>query len=158
MDEIRFSTNARYTSNFTPPCEYENDSFTRGLYKLDEGMGSVVNDETTFSFNGQNNGATYFPESLCNNPTTILQNEEIMEWSMFPNPLLNNKVTIYKDDGFNGELQIFNSLGQKTNHYFLEKNKQISIDMCNNANGIYFFKYHDIDSKQNSIKNLVKWK
>lgn len=35
MDEVRFSTIARYTSDFTPACRFTTDQYTRALYNFD---------------------------------------------------------------------------------------------------------------------------
>ncbi|MEQ8907573.1 MAG: LamG-like jellyroll fold domain-containing protein [Vicingaceae bacterium] len=63
IDELRFSTTVRYSSNFTPSCRFTNDQFTRGLYNFDVVVnGNIAIDSSSNNFNGTVNGA--FSNSL----------------------------------------------------------------------------------------------
>jgi len=59
IDEVRFSNIARYSSNFFPITNFFNDANTVGLWKFNEGTGSIVYDASTNRYNGNLIGATY---------------------------------------------------------------------------------------------------
>lgn len=62
IDEMRFSSVARYTENFSVPTEpFVSDQYTEALYHFDEGSGSTLMDASGNSHNG----------TLVNNPQWI---------------------------------------------------------------------------------------
>lgn len=64
VTRIRFSDIIRYTANFTPPTDFTNDANTLALWRMTEGAGDTVSDEST-------NGHTLnFP--AANKPTWSL--------------------------------------------------------------------------------------
>lgn len=66
IDDVRLSTNARYTSNFIPPCpDLSTDANTKGLWNLNEGSGTVADDASANDFDGTIHGATWVTGRVC---------------------------------------------------------------------------------------------
>jgi len=73
IDEVRISTGARYTSNFTPPViPFNTDSVTVGLWHFDEGSETTVKDSSKYNGNGiLKNGTVWVGgkfSGILNNP------------------------------------------------------------------------------------------
>ncbi|MEO8231791.1 MAG: LamG-like jellyroll fold domain-containing protein [Ignavibacteriota bacterium] len=71
IDEVRISSNIRYTSNFNPATNFNNDVYTKALYHFNEGSGTLVTDESGNGNNGTIYGATWStdvppPQSITN--------------------------------------------------------------------------------------------
>lgn len=61
IDEVRFSSIARYTSDFEPANEHIIDIDTVGLWHLDEAEGAIVNDESANNNHGEIVGPVWMP-------------------------------------------------------------------------------------------------
>lgn len=86
LDEVRFSSVVRYSSDFIPPCnEFANDISTIGLYHLNEGAGVTITDASSNFYDGTLHGAVYQNGFICENPMAIGQ-LEFFKLSIFPNP------------------------------------------------------------------------
>ncbi|HEX4132962.1 MAG TPA: SUMF1/EgtB/PvdO family nonheme iron enzyme [Pirellulales bacterium] len=59
IDEVRISSVARYTSDFTPQQRFEPDAATEVLYHFDEGSGTVAKDSSPHHRDGKISGATW---------------------------------------------------------------------------------------------------
>ena len=60
------STNALYTTDFTPPCPtLTNDASTTGLWNFNTGSGTTAVDSSPSPFDGQINGATWAEDVIC---------------------------------------------------------------------------------------------
>jgi hypothetical protein len=57
--DVRLSSVARYTADFTPPLHLTSDADTIGLWQLDEGSGDVAEDSSTFDNPGTISGAAW---------------------------------------------------------------------------------------------------
>ncbi|TNE48665.1 MAG: LamG domain-containing protein [Deltaproteobacteria bacterium] len=70
---VRFSNNARYTQTgqqrFTPPCTFQADANTVGLWNLDDGGGTAVKDLSTQKNDGTIVGPTWTTGRTCNQAT-----------------------------------------------------------------------------------------
>jgi|GEM_PF-2613360 len=76
---VRVSDNARYVSNFTPTLDWINDSNTVGLWYLNKGSGTTVEDLSINNITGTITGATWSTEY----PKLINPNEgEDLTWSI----------------------------------------------------------------------------
>ncbi len=78
IDEVRISTNLRYTSNFTrPSTTFSLDGNTVALYHFDEGSGNVINDSDGGASNGVRNfggspaGPIWSPDKAPIGPLTL---------------------------------------------------------------------------------------
>ncbi|HEX4130375.1 MAG TPA: LamG-like jellyroll fold domain-containing protein [Pirellulales bacterium] len=59
IDEVRVSSVARYTGDFTPAGRFEPDNDTEVLYHFDEGTGTIAKDASSHHRDGQIHGATW---------------------------------------------------------------------------------------------------
>jgi hypothetical protein len=67
MEDVRFSTTALYTANFTPPCPTLIAAPTTvGLWNLNTGSGTTAIDASVSGFNGAIVGATWSSDTICN--------------------------------------------------------------------------------------------
>ena len=57
--EMRLSSVARYTANFTPTAHLSSDADTTGFWKLDEGSGEVAVDSSSLDNPGTISGAQW---------------------------------------------------------------------------------------------------
>ena len=53
LDEVRISSTARYTTDFSPQSRFEPDEFTLGLYHCDEGEGDILKDSSGGNHHGK---------------------------------------------------------------------------------------------------------
>jgi formylglycine-generating enzyme required for sulfatase activity len=63
IDEVRISSVARYTADFTPQQRFEPDDKTEVLYHFDEGAGTVAKDSSPHGRDGKIVGATWVTAS-----------------------------------------------------------------------------------------------
>ncbi|HEX4132581.1 MAG TPA: SUMF1/EgtB/PvdO family nonheme iron enzyme [Pirellulales bacterium] len=59
IDEVRISSVARYTNDFTPQQRFEPDKDTEVLYHFDEGTGTIAKDASSHHRDGKISGATW---------------------------------------------------------------------------------------------------
>jgi hypothetical protein len=59
LSNMRFSASVRYTEVFTPAVEFSMDTATIGLWRLDDGAGSVAMDASGGDYHGSISGATW---------------------------------------------------------------------------------------------------
>jgi len=59
IDEVRFSSVARYDATFTPEAELTTDANTLGLWHFNEGTGNAANDESANGNHGTLHGPTW---------------------------------------------------------------------------------------------------
>ena len=59
IDEVRISSTARYSGDFTPVARFEPDAHTLALYHCDEGTGNVLVDSSGHGRSGRIKGATW---------------------------------------------------------------------------------------------------
>ncbi|MCL5030254.1 MAG: T9SS type A sorting domain-containing protein [Bacteroidetes bacterium] len=108
IDGIKISNIERYNSDFLPPLDFQNDSNTLALWKFNEGVGTVANDESGHGFNGQIVGATYSTETSFNSLNLLSPNNNsanaplnfAVDWS-FPSNANFYKVQVATDSSFN---------------------------------------------------------
>jgi hypothetical protein len=63
---VRLSNNARYSANFTPACTWKSDASTTGLWNLDDGGGTVLQDASSAAKNATLTGGTWSTGRSCN--------------------------------------------------------------------------------------------
>jgi hypothetical protein len=68
IDEVRISSVARYSDNFTPARRFEPDDQTIGLWHFDEGNGEVAYDYGWWGRQGTLHEAPWTTESVCDVP------------------------------------------------------------------------------------------
>ena len=89
IDEVRISSTARYTEDFTPPTRHEPDEHTLALYHFDEGQGSTLTDHSGNGHHGKIHNATWVHAdgSPLETPSQdwTLDFEDQSSWVQFPN-------------------------------------------------------------------------
>lgn len=74
IDDVRFSTDGLYSSNFTPPCpDAPAVSSTVGLWHFNENSGTVASDVSGLGNNGVINGATWTSANICSLNTESIE-------------------------------------------------------------------------------------
>jgi serine/threonine protein kinase len=59
IESVRFSRIPRYTNEFVPPANFDNDKDTTALYLFNEGQGDVLKDSSGHNRHGKIKGATW---------------------------------------------------------------------------------------------------
>lgn len=72
MDDVRFSSNAVYSANFTPPCP-DNivTNMTIGMWHF-EGTGSTAIDSSANGYDGVVNGCSWVIDTICESQIVVL--------------------------------------------------------------------------------------
>lgn len=74
IEDVRFSTDALYASDFTPPCPNAPlDPSTKALYNLNEGTGTVAVDSSSNGYDGSIHGAWYSTTKICASQPSVLE-------------------------------------------------------------------------------------
>ncbi|HWA99866.1 MAG TPA: LamG-like jellyroll fold domain-containing protein, partial [Pirellulales bacterium] len=79
IDELRISSVARYTNDFTPQARFEPDDQTELLYHFDEGSGTVAKDSSSHHRDGKISGATWVAGGTAG--TTDEADRRLAEWT-----------------------------------------------------------------------------
>ncbi len=144
MDDVRFSIDALYTSNFTPYCPDQSPlTSTTGLWNFN-GSGLIVTDSTANANNGQLIGAQRVYTYICENTGIGLEeiiSKEGINLIIYPNPsrgLFNFELK--NDDKEELQLTIFSPLGQKLLGLKLnEFNQNFQVNLSEQSNGMYYY-------------------
>ena len=159
IDDVRFSSQALYSSNFTPPCpDAMAMSSTIGLWNFNEGSGSLAADSSSNNYDGQLIGAIRIFADICLDSTALsipsLHNLQENSLSVYPNPSNGIFHFMIKNDlSYNFDLTIYNSVGQIIKSEKITKNT-FDINISNEKNGIYY--YQIIGSSINESGKLMK--
>jgi hypothetical protein len=99
IDDVRFSSDAVYASNFTPPCpDLPVTPETIGLWHFNTGSGNIAFDASPNSYDGQISGTTWVAEDFCSDTT-----------SSPPNLQLHVEGSIKIEDGSEGDGKVLTS-------------------------------------------------
>ena len=73
IDDVRISSNAVYTADFTPPCpDLVPTATTIGLWNQNEGVGTTTSDASGNGNAGTINGATWATAQICDSSSTCV--------------------------------------------------------------------------------------
>lgn len=132
IDEVRLSSNARYTANFIPNCEFSVDSTTTSLYKLD----LISNNKTPDLVNSQSgltNSVSISTNVACDSALVTFTEENKKHeigFDFYPNPvkdMLTINTSLTSTEKF--ELSIHNLRGKLLNRSALSGNlNQIALE------------------------------
>lgn len=143
IDDVRFSTDALYTSDFTPPCPDQLASIsTIGLWNFNEGMGSIAIDSSSNNQDGELVGATRISVHICDN-SPIGSIGEVMNKSQnliaFPNPS-NGLFSIVLQDGLNPNaiIDLYDVQGRQILNQPV-RSSSFLVDLTGFAPGIYTY-------------------
>jgi hypothetical protein len=158
MDDVHLSTEALYTSNFTPPCpDYQPLASSRAVWNFNEVRGSIATDSSANKIDAQLFGPNRVDGRLCQ---PGVSNDDLFDEitklvQVYPNPsdgifyfeILDRPERVE-------ELLVYNALGQVV---LKEKVRghQGMMDLTSVSNGIYFFRLV-IDGEQVYGGKLVK--
>ncbi|MEQ8907574.1 MAG: LamG-like jellyroll fold domain-containing protein [Vicingaceae bacterium] len=86
IDEIRFSSTARYNLNFNPPCTSVSDSVTTALFNfsLFQQNGNV--NSTNSNYIALNNGGLPVMDDACLTVDVLVNKKEQLDFNIYPNP------------------------------------------------------------------------
>ncbi len=155
IDKIRITDNAVYTSNFTPDRKekYITTTNTRMLLALDEGMGTILNDDASNFLTVQLRKSPNQPNWMFSDDTQsarsaapIKESVTVKELNslndLYPNPAKDKITSIIKSENeTSGEIVIYNNLGKiqySANIKLIKGENPISIDISDLSNGFYF--------------------
>lgn len=144
IDDVRFSTSAEYSSNFTPSCsDLKSSPLTVGLWNFNDSSNSVTAIDSSGKMNNATiHGAISDTSSICKGLNTSIADNDLTKEStilIYPNPS-KGKFQIHLKNSNNIErLFIYNSLGQilldqKVNDRVTVVNIEDQLD------GLYFYK------------------
>lgn len=84
VDDVRISSDAVYTTNFTPPCpDLQVTVNTLGLWNMNEGTGTTTAEESGFASDGVIYGAVWDTAEIC--PNCICDADIVLISSLEPN-------------------------------------------------------------------------
>ena len=86
LDDVRFSTNARYSNNFTPPCQLTTDANTKALYKFDVINSTTTPDLSSNQFNATVHNISLNPVVPCVISTDLKEFSDDLDLRVYPNP------------------------------------------------------------------------
>lgn len=150
IDDVRFSSQALYSSNFTPPCpDVIAMNNTIGLWNFNEGLGNTANDSSSNNFDGQLVGATRIFADFCSDSTTLsVPNQNSISENMlsiYPNPSSGIfRFTIENVEPHNFDINIYNVVGQLVKSEKVTE-KNFDLNISNEVNGIYYYQINGIN-------------
>lgn len=143
IDDVRFSSEALYSTDFTPPCpDQVAVPSTIGMWNFNEGMGTVAIDSSSNSYDGQLMGATRVSVEVCeNSPIGSVHDHgrNSIDLTVYPNPS-NGLYSFTLKDNINADsqLSIYNMQGQLV-FSLPVSNRSFQIDLQNLTAGIYTY-------------------
>ena len=140
IDNVRFSSSARYTTDFTPPCpgDFVTDASTIGLWDFDEGTGTVAGDGSSNAFDGTINGAIWVIDTICA-ITGLQEAAERYHVSLYPNPVSNILVIENTCPDDKCAFSLYNSLGQIIYDKLVITRHQMLLSTSEMKSGIYYY-------------------
>jgi len=160
IENVRISSNARYTANFTPNCANDTvDNTTQGMWFLNNGNGLTEYDSSGNQFDGIIHNATWSSDSFCipidhhGNPSIISESITKRNLKVYPNPSFDGIIHIDSPNIL--YLQVFDLMG-KNLHFELDQNRGASVDLSNLHPGAYVIKAtHQNGSPGKSLNSIA---
>ncbi len=157
LDDLRFSSDAIYTANFTPPCpDLIANVSTIGLWNFNSNLGTMAVDSSSNSYDGLIYGSTWNSANICGTTAIEYVDSDSPLINIYPNPstgIFHFQLLISGSQDF--VIDIYNSVGQRI---ISKKSTSINfnVNLENQENGIYFYKV--TDNRMNSQSGrLIKW-
>ena len=159
LENVRISSVARYSANFSPNCMNDTvDSFTQAMYFLNAGSGTIAIDSSGNQYQGSINNATWDSDSFCvasidphdnphGDPSIINELNSSSSIRIFPNPSRDRFFTIESNDMV--EIKVYSVEG---NLVFLDNQLSTNqINLSQLAKGTYMVK---VKSEKGFINQL----
>lgn len=148
IDDVRLSSQALYTANFTPTCPNAVAlSSTIGLWNFNEGIGSNSSDAGNNSYTAQINGAVWGQANICAalNSTKLGTSNSLL--TVAPNP--SNAVFYFELKTalpVGSSLLIYNTTGQLV-YQQLVNSPTFEVSLEGQEAGLYYYQLLGEDSK-----------
>lgn len=150
IDDVRLSSSAIYTANFTPPCpDLSNTASTVGLWNFNEASGNSANDSSVNSYNGQIYGAIWDTSKICTDTLASVLDFNTSFGNtveVYPNPSKGSFHFEYENtNNLSLNLIVYNALGQEV----LIKNNvtaPFEINIEKEGEGAYYYHLTNDDS------------
>ena len=135
IDDLRFSSTAVYSSNFTPPCsKLSLLGSTVGLWDFEE-TGNVAIDSSTNKYNGQIYGAQRTTVEICDSLTVSTDKHSGNSVNIYPNPAQDYFNVVINQNVFT--IMVLDVKGLVVHNEVVNDSMQ-SIDVSTWSAGIYF--------------------
>lgn len=137
IEDVRFSTDAIYTNNFTPPCpDIVAMPNSKAVWNFNEGTGTIAIDSTGNGYDGTIFSATYVMDSICTK-TWISENNDNPKINLYPNPA-SKEFSIEGDFTLPAVLELYDAMGRKVKKMAIES-RPLTIDVSHLSEGLYMW-------------------
>ncbi len=146
IDNVRFSSEPLYTTDFVPSCEdLPSQTNDLGLWHFNEYMETIAVDSSANSHDGQLVGATKYDSEICSELISVNTKDLVntIPLKVYPNP--SSDIFYFKhEQSSNLDLQIivYNSVGQVILNQKV-RDTSFEINLQDKVNGIYFYQLND---------------
>jgi len=145
IDDVRFSSDAVYTSNFTPPCpDLMTTASTIGLWNFNGNLLITAVDSSANHYNGFIVGASRITQKVCDTTVSIFDNLSPGKSSLvkvYPNPttgIFNFRIENFQSKN-NYQILIYDINGKMIRRKNLNC-KDLPVDLRSLDNGIYLYR------------------
>ena len=137
IDNVKFSKQAKYISNFIPDCGNSSNQNQYGVWNFNTASSVVAIDSTTNGFHGVINGAVKLNEDVCQN-TSSIENPYADIMLVYPNPSATGVFTFSNVSDQGSKVLIYDVSGNIVYNQTLSSTS-FNLDLSTNSKGVYFY-------------------